>query len=536
LNRVTSIHYPTGNAVSISYGAASKAATRGSLTESTFYDGFGRPVSVTLGGISRSFSVDALGRKTFESDPGTSAGTSYQYDILNRVTRIGNADGTARAISYGAGSKTVVDERSKSTTFIYRAYSNPDQQFLMSVSAPESSANVFIARNSKDLITSATQAGFTRSYGYNSNYYLTSVTNPETGTSSYGRDAAGNMTSRSVGSSGATGYSYDGQNRLTSVTYPGSTPSVTNTYNKTHKLLTANSSTGNRSFSYDANGNLTSESLVIDSLTFTTSYAYNGNDQLSAITYPRSGATVNYSPDVLGRPTQVSGFVSSVSYWPSGQIRQINYANGTVTSYNQNSRLWPSTFSTQKSGGPLYSSSSYSYDGAGNLTAISDPVDSTYNRTLGYDNINRLIGISGPWGSGTIAYNGAGNITSQVLGSSGLFYSYDGSNRLSSVSGSRATSYGYDAYGNIVNGSGNAYTYDGAPNLRCVNCANATNKIEYSYDGTNQRSSVAKAGVKTYEMYGSSGNQLIEFTPSQSNKLVEYIYLGGKRVAQRVTP
>ena len=65
---------------------------------------------------------------------------------------------------------------------------------------------------------------------------------------------------------------------------------------------------------------------------------------------------------------------------------------------------------------------------------------------------------------------------------------------------------------------------------------NATNKVEYSYDGTNQRSIVSKAGVKTYEMYGSNGNQLMEFTPSQSNRLVEYIYLGGKRVAQRVSP
>lgn len=536
LNRVTSIDYPAGSAVSISYGTASKTATRGSLSESTSYNGFGQPVSITLGGIARTFTVDALGRKTFESDPGTSAGTSFQYDILNRVTRIGNADGTARTISYGAGTKTVVDERSKSTTFTYRAYGNPDQQFLMGVSAPDSSANVSIARNSRDLITSATQAGLTRSYGYNSNYYLTSVTNPETGTTSYGRDAAGNMTSRTVGSSGATTYTYDGQNRLTSVTYPGTTPSVTNTYNKTHKLLTANSSTGNRSFAYDANGNLTSETLVVDGLTFTTSYAYNSLDQLSSITYPRSGATVSYSPDVLGRPTQVSGYISSVSYWPSGQIKQINYANGTVTNYNQNSRLWPSSFSTNKSSGATYISSGYSYDGVGNLTSISDTADTTYNRSMGYDNINRLTSISGPWGAGTIAYNGAGNITSQVLGSSSLYYSYDGSNRLSSVSGARATSYGYDAYGNIISGMGNAYTYDGAPNLRCVNCSNATNKIEYSYDGTNQRSIVSKAGVKTYEMYGSSGNQLMEFTPSQSNKLVEYIYLGGKRVAQRVTP
>ena len=46
---------------------------------------------------------------------------------------------------------------------------------------------------------------------------------------------------------------------------------------------------------------------------------------------------------------------------------------------------------------------------------------------------------------------------------------------------------------------------------------------------------MTKGGVKTYEVYGSHGNLLAEYTPSQANKLVEYIYLGGKRVAQRET-
>lgn len=534
LNRVTSIDYPTGSSVTISYGSASKTATRGALTEATVYNGFGQPTSVSLGGITRTFQLDALGRKTFESDPGSSSGTSYEYDILNRIKRVTNADSTSQSISYGSGSKAVTDERNRTTAFSYRAYGNPDQQFLMSISTPESSANVTIQRNSRDLTTQVTQAGLTRQYGYNSNYYLQSVTNPETGTTNYGRDAAGNMTSRSVGSSGTTSYSYDSQNRLTLVTYPSSAPSVTNSYNKVHKLLSANSSNGARSFGYDGNGNLTSESLVVDGLTFAATYTYNGLDQLSSITYPRSNATVNYSPDTLGRPTQVSGYVNSVSYWPSGQINQITYANGTTTSYGQNSRLWPSNFSTQRSG-TTYINSGYTYDGVGNLTSINDTVDDTYDRTLAYDSINRLSTVSGPWGSGTINYNGTGNITSQVFGSTSLNYTYDSSNRLSSVSGSRTASYSYDAYGNIISAAGTAYTYDGAPNLRCINCADAANKVEYAYDATNHRSVITKGGFKTYEMYGSNGNQLVEYTPLPTPRLVQYIYLGGKRIAQRVS-
>ncbi|GAB2859560.1 hypothetical protein GCM10027277_30110 [Pseudoduganella ginsengisoli] len=541
-NRLTSITRPAGDAVSISYtgptiGYTSKIVTRGTLKETTQYDGFMRPISVDLGGVVRTTTYDNNGRKNFESNPGASIGTKFQqYDGLGRVGLITNADNTTRTFTYGAGTRTVTDERNNATTETLRGYGNPDQTFVMGISKPDASANVTLARNSKDLVTSVTQAGLTRSYGYNSNYYLTSVTDPETGTTTYGRDAAGNMTSRTVGASGTTNYTYDNQNRLTAVSYPNGAPAVSKTYSKTHRLLTVNSSSANRSYAYDANNNLTSESVVVDGRTFTTGYGYNTRDQLQSITYPQSGKVVSYAPDALGRPTQVSGYITSVSYWPSGMPKQINYANGTVTEYDQHSRLWPSTFRTQKSG-TYYVNSSYGYDGMGNLSSISDSADGSYNRSFGYDSLDRLTTANGPWGSGTIAYNGAGNITSQVLGGSNLYYSYtDGTNRLNSVTGSRTTTYGYDAYGNVTSGSGNTYTYDGVPNLTCVNCGNAAAKIEYTYDGLNRRVSATKAGVKTYEVYGSHGNQLIEFTPSQSNRLVEYIYLGGKRIAQRVTP
>ncbi|SFG28439.1 YD repeat-containing protein [Duganella sp. CF458] len=534
LNRIASITYPQGDPKRISYTPSSKTATRGGLVEATQYDGFGRPSSITLGGIATSMNHDHRGLKTFESNPGSSTGTSFDYDILGRTVRVLNSDGSVQSVAYGAASKAVTDERGKTTLYTYRSYGDPKELHLMSVAAHDAAANITIERNEGDMLTSLSQGGVTRGYGYNANNFLTSMTDPETGTTTFGRDAAGNMTSRKVGAAEASTFTYDGQNRLINATYPGSTPSVTNTYNKLNKLLTSTSSGGNRSYTYDANGNLTSETLAIDGHSFTAGYGYNANDQLSSITYPRSNRVVSFAPDALGRPTTVSGYVNSVSYWPSGQVRQISYANGTSSTYGQNERLWPSQFTTAKNGASTYVNSSYGYDGVGNLTAISDTVDSSFSRTLSYDDLNRLSGANGPWGNGTIAYDGAGNIKSQVLGAWSLYYNY-ASNRLSSISGGRATSYTYDANGNVATGSGNAYTYDGVPNLRCVNCTNASLKVEYTYDAGNNRSSVFKGGAKSYEMYGTNGLQLIEFTPSKSNSLVEYFYLGGKRVAQRAS-
>lgn len=533
LGRVTSITPPVGNPTSITYTATSKTSKRGALIEITQYDPFGRVASVTLGGIITRYEYDAMGRQTFVSDPGATSGTRYKYDSLGRLTRITHADNTFKAITYGAGSRSVTDERGKVTTYTYRGYGNPEKLQLMAINAPETSANVTLTRNTRDQVTAVKQGPFTRNYVYNANGYLVSVVNPETGTTRYGRDAAGNMTSRQIDASGVTRYTYDGQNRLKTTTYPGTTPAISNAYDKTGKLLTSTSTGGNRSMAYDAAGNLLQETLTLDGKAFTAKYTYNANDQLSSMTYPQSERLVNYTPDLLGRPTTVSGYVNAITYWPSGMIRQINYVNGTQSNYTQNNRLWPASFTTAKTGGASYLESAYSYDGSGNLLSIKDSIDSTFNRTLGYDGIHRLTSAAGFWGAGAISYDGVGNLLKQSLGQSTLNYAYDAQNRLSSVSGQRAASFGYDAYGNIASSTGISYAYNDVPNLVCINCAVPASKVEYQYDALNLRSAVSKAGRKVYEMHDSNGKQLIELDGSS---LTEYFYLGDRRIADRVSP
>lgn len=540
LDRPRSVKPPIGNTTTITYAATSRTATRGSLSEVTTYNGFGDVVRVALGGITTNYTVDALGRRTFQSNPGVTVGTSYLYDALGRVTRVTNPDNTTQIITYGAGTKAVRDERSKTTTYGYRAYGDPNQQFLMSITAPVSAANVTITRNSKDLVTSVAQGGVTRNYGYNANYYLTSITHPETGTTTYGRDAAGNMTSRKVATSGTTTYTYDNLNRLKSVTYPTtSTPNVAFDYNKRSLMTSATSTTGTRSYTYNSNGGLLSEALALDALTFNVGYEYNANDQLTAVTYPRSSNKVTYTLDVLGRPTAISGYATAVTYWPSGQVRRITYANGTYTEYEQNSRLWPSRLLVGKSGGAAYLNSTMTYDGAGNVTGVSDSVDAQFSRTNGYDDINRLTSSNAAlWGTATWTYDGTGNITREAYPDASRTKTYTYSNnRLNTMNwGGLTATFVYDVYGNMRGSTvATTATYDDVPNLRCVSCT-ATQGVAFTYDAKNFRSSVRKGAITTYEMYGNNGNLLSEFTPSQANQLVEYIYLGNRRIAQRVTP
>lgn len=548
LNRLTSITHPINNPVSIGYSANRKTATRGSLVEDTTYDGFGRPTSVSLGGIVTTYQYDALGRMTFKSDPNSTAGTTYTYDQIGRVTKLAYADGSSKDTTYASLRTTVKDENGNSTIYNYYAYGDPDQTFLTSITTPDPAANITIVRDNLDNVSSVTQAGVTRVYVIQANGYLYMETNPESGTTIYGRNEAGSMTYRLAGAvmvapNAYTGiqtlYTYDNHNRLTQVDAPSFYSSIANTYSNTHKLLSSSyfgSTPSTRSFTYDDNDNLLTDNILVDAYNLSVGYSYNSNDQISTITYPISGQAVTVTPDVLGRPTAVSGYVTNATYWDSGQVKQISYQNGAVSSYGQNARLWPSSFSTQSSAGALINSS-YTYDLVGNLTSISDGTTPAFNRVFGYDALDRLttVNASGSWGAGSIGYDGAGNITSQTYGTSGLTYTYS-QNRLTSVAGTlRNASYTYDMYGDIVSdGAGKTFTYDEKPILIRVSDTNSGSVTTYAYDGLNKRVKVIKNGVATYEFNDLNGKLLAEYTPSQGNMLTEYMYLGGMRIAQRI--
>ena len=531
MGRVSAIDYPRGHDATVVHTPLRTTITRGPLVETTDFDGLRRPIRSEVGGIATEYAYDAYSRRTFESNPGASIGTHYEHDVLGRTTKITNPDGSYRTFQYPGATLVVRDERANETTYTYRAYGNPERKALIGIAAPVPAASVSIGRLPNDLVSSVTQGGFTRTFTYDTRNYLKTEAHPELGTITYVRDAAGNVTSRTIGGAQTT-YGYDGHNREVSTAYPDSTPSVAKTYSKTGKLESVSTSVASRVLAYDANDNLTQESLTTGGQVLAADYSYNGNDQLATITYPVSGTVITYTPDALGRPTEVSGYVTSVTYWPSGLPHEITYANGIITEYEQNSRLWPSAFRVRKSSA-YYLSSDYLYDPAGNLTAIDDSVEPGMNRTLGYDAINRLTGANGSWGTGTIAYDGAGNITNQSLGSFLLNYSYDGQNRLTGISGSQAKTYGYDLRGNIAASGGKSFVYDAVPNLVCANCG-AADEVTYAYDGLQKRVEVTKIGTMTYEFHSVNGDLLVTYAPSDAGKVTEYFYLAGKRIAQRI--
>ena len=65
-----------------------------------------------------------------------------------------------------------------------------------------------------------------------------------------------------------------------------------------------------------------------------------------------------------------------------------------------------------------------------------------------------------------------------------------------------------------------------------------SNGTPSTYDGDQKRTSMTKGGIKTHEFFGVHGQLLADYTPGtsgQKGKLTEYIYLNGKRIAQKET-
>src|SRR5205823_2442414 len=105
---------------------------------------------------------------------------------------------------------------------------------------------------------------------------------------------------------------------------------------------------------------------------------------------------------------------NAMAWSPSGQLTSMTYANGTTTSYTYDpQRLWLKSANVQLGATTLYTST-YTYNTAGLVTAMTQgtPAPATLNFT--YDDLNRLTGVSGAQ-TQAISYDALGNITSNSL-------------------------------------------------------------------------------------------------------------------------
>jgi RHS repeat-associated protein len=539
--------------------------TTGNAVTVNYFDAFWQPLltrtydSANEAGTRRMTlrRFDPDGRQTFESyryrsiDSITYAanGHTSTYDTIGRIsTEVQDSelgDLTTRTEYLADFKRQVTDPRNIATVTSFQAFDTPTEEAPWLIT--RGGVNVAIVRNVFGAPLSITRSGtydgvaqsISRRFVYDTYQRLCKSIEGESGSTVQDYDLANNVAWRAVGLSlpSTTAcdtasapaarkivYDYDARNRLYTTTYGDGSPGITRTYTPDGLPLTiavGGWKPSTWTLGYDNRRLLTGESLAINGATYNFSWGVNAYGKVSSLTYP-DGVLVNYVPNALGEPTQMSGFASAITHHPSGAVAGYTLANGIAVSRTLNTRQLP--LKLTHTGIAI---EQYGYDANANLTAIDDQLPAANDRTLGYDSLDRMTSAAGPWGTGTFVYDAVDNLRTTTVGSRSTVASYVG-NRLQTLStnGATAVRNEYDANGNLASRGTQAFGFDIGNRM-----ASATGKATYAYDGLGRRTWVATTGGRNkLQIYSQQGQLLYAYDTVEG--VSDYVYLDGQLIAE----
>jgi RHS repeat-associated protein len=182
---------------------------------------------------------------------------------------------------------------------------------------------------------------------------------------------------------------------------------------------------------------------------------------------------------------------------------------------------------------------SYGQDYAGNLTSITDTLDSTRNESFGVDDLNRLHTASGKYGSYTYTYDSNSNLATKYDGTT----TYTTTNVTSSnlpdhlTDGTNTRHFTWTTNGNMasddrtfVGGGSMADTYGGRNLLESMTVNSQS--ITYKLNAFGQRVSEAFSGNTTHYIHDIRGNVIAEADGSTGTTTVEYVWMEGELLAE----
>ena len=226
-------------------------------------------------------------------------------------------------------------------------------------------------------------------------------------------------------------FSYDNLNRLKGMNFAGGGASFYNIYDALNRLISqAQAGVGTMSYGYDLAGRRTSISWPDG---FWAADDYNYANDLTAIR--ENGATnwqlASWAYDNLGRPIvqgRANGATTSWSYDAAGRLSALtNDLAGTANDVTLNLAYNPADQIVT----PALSNPAYAYQpGVGNTAYANNgknQVTSVNGDSVGYDGRQNITSVQG---LGSYGYNGSNELTSVTVGGATTGLSYDPTGRL----------------------------------------------------------------------------------------------------------
>lgn len=587
---------PRGDATAVvSYQLSDMAPPRVTRTvgqtleqETWLLDGLGRTVedAVILPGgaaATTATSYNALGWKTYVSEPASGAGTSFQgYDAFGRPGKVTSADRKVTYLGY-TGARTVsrtewiqqrTQQQDANGNLVWVTGEMPaigketydGRGHLLEVRDPNATLTHYhydAGGRLDAVLTAVGSSSQVRSFKHDGRGFLVREVSPEGGAASYRYDARGNVTQKST-AAGTVFSAFDAAGRLVGVSAPSGSAAARlkeldydTAPNGFGKLATAHAYNWRSAdacavpfevredLAYDPNhGRLSQETTTLlhgGALEqWVQSYLYDGAGRITQTAYPSCLAlcpapsrsvTTTYA---YGRPVSVPGFAAAITYNANGTLATISHQNGVVFTQTPDPGGMPRPSALGVAGAQsLWPIESYSYDGAGNVTQIG-------GKSFVYDADSRLVAATvpsaGPLPYQEYSYDAFGNLTQVASGTSfgnlSSYVSYGTDPATNHLLGGA-----YDGAGSLTAFQGSTYLWDPLEQLTDVNTGSET--WVHTYDAAGERVwswRTSPARVDDYALRGQDGHVLSLFTKAGgSYSWEDYVYREGQLLAAQLS-
>ena len=417
------------------------------------YDALGRVLSVTdeLGNTTR-MTYDAAGNLISTTDATGVVTETATYDSMGRVNTMKDALGMTTTYTYDTmgnllqAVRTLNADNSRKTAYAYDTFGR-----VLSVTDTMQGVTS-VTYDKQGNVSSLTDAnGGVTEYRYDKMGQLTAEISPLGSKTSYTYNAAGLLTESVNARKQSTKYSYDAVGRITSMTDELGT--VTYTYDANGNVLTVTDAQGTIHREYDALNRVTK---YTDARGNTVKYGYDELGNMLYLEYP-GGEIVRctyYKNGWLETVTDPAGKVTKYSYDARGNLTHTERPNGTeeICEYNAAGLLtMQKDVRKAAAGEEVLTEYHYSYDAAGNITAITGSETTATKEGIGalasaamtYDADNKLLTYNGE----KIRYDADGNMIYGPVNGVMSELTYDCRNRLVSAGG---VTYTYDAENNRI--------------------------------------------------------------------------------------
>ena len=450
---------------------------------------------------------------------------SWSYDSLGRLVSNTDAAGHSTTYTYDADGNvaTKTDALGNLWSYTYNAHNE-----LVKITDPLTHTTQY-GHDAAGNINIVTDTRGNTSVNYFDGFgHITVQGSPDSGVTTFAYDNLGRRIQMTRADGTITNYAYDSDNRVKqivahdqSITYSYDTPCT----NGRGHLCSMSDSSGSTSYGYRQNGQLTSQVSVVGGISYTTAWAYNGSDKVSAITYP-GGNIITYGYDTQSHVSGVGVTIGGGTPGTPSGFTYAAYGLGPIISTGTNSYVYDSNFRLTSRAGTL--TRTYGYDNAGRLTSLTNGNTPANNQTFGYDALSRLSSVTSTGlGNQSVTLDANGNRS--VYTNAGVSEAYTpdtSSNRENSISGSHARNYTFDSLGNTKTEAGwrgsYTYLYDGLNRLTSTNNGATT----YSYNGLGQRVRKTGTGGNISFVYSPGGALIGETSSGGSTLTTQYVWLG----------